>query len=594
MNKIYRIIIIASAVLAAVSCADAWKEKSNNQWGDEDVWRISEMAMGVLNTAYTSMPTRPDSYGSNFLDAATDNALTNSYGSDVYKLTSGSWSSLSHPLSNWSKCYTQLQHINLFLEKGLTDEILYDKVDADQDVAYKKRLYGEAHYLRAYWGFCLLRQYGGKTESGEALGYPLTLHFITEDEAKEITDFKRNTYQECVDQIVSDCETAMENLPVAYSGADVVLGASNIGLPTALTAAALKSRVLLYAASPAYQNDNVVTLNGMADFTVVDGEAYSAGWEKAAFAADEAIKMPGFGLEFYGLKATDLADAGNTTPSEFLSRTFFNSKDMENRHFPPYYWGNANTVPSQNLVDAFPMANGYPITAGESGYDPSDPYSGRDRRFYLNVYYHGAAFGNSGEPLNVMLDGKDGVNYNQNASVSGYYLAKFLSSNATMLNPVQSTNSQHYYPEFRKAEVFLNYAEASNEAWGPKAKGPGCQYSAYEIVKAVRERSGGITDTRYLDEVADAGKDAFRVLIQNERRLELAFENHRWYDLRRCLLPLAEPAMGVEVALVDGKLTYTPKVVSERKFNDVRYYYAPLPYDEVVKNPEMVNNLGWK
>lgn len=583
-----------SAVVAMSSCADIWKEKTNNQWGDDDVWRISDMAMGVLNSAYTSMPTRPDSYGSNFLDAATDNALTNSYNSDVYKLTSGSWSTMSHPLSNWSKCYTQFQHINLFLEKGLTDEILYDKVDAGQDAAYKKRLYGEAHFLRAYWGFCLLRQYGGKTDDGEALGYPLTLHFITEDEAKNMTDFKRNTYEECVEQIVKDCETAMENLPSSYSGADVVLGASNIGLPTSLTAAALRSRVLLYAASPAFQTDAVVRIDGMGSFTVLDDAEYTAKWERAALAADEVLNLPGFGKEFYALRATDLADAGNTTPSEFLFRTFFNSRDMESRHFPPYYWGNANTVPSQNLVDAFPMANGYPITEEESGYDPSDPYVGRDRRFYLNVYYHGCPFGNSGQPINVMTDGKDGLNYNQNASVSGYYLAKFMSGNATMLNPSQATNSQHYYPEFRRAEVFLNYAEAANEAWGPYGKGASCVYSAYDVVKTIRERSGGITDTEYLDKVASEGKDAFRTLIQNERRLELAFENHRWYDLRRCLLPLAEPAMGVEVSLVDGKLTYEPKFVSERKFNDVRYYYAPMPYDECIKNPEMVNNLGWK
>lgn len=379
-----------------------------------------------------------------------------------------------------------------------------------------------------------------------------------------------------------------------HSGADVVLGASNIGLPTSLTAAALRSRVLLYAASPAFQTDAVVRIDGMGSFTVLDDAEYTAKWERAALAADEVLNLPGFGKEFYALRATDLADAGNTTPSEFLYRTFFNSRDMESRHFPPYYWGNANTVPSQNLVDAFPMANGYPITEEESGYDPSDPYVGRDRRFYLNVYYHGCPFGNSGQPINVMTDGKDGLNYNQNASVSGYYLAKFMSGNATMLNPSQATNSQHYYPEFRRAEVFLNYAEAANEAWGPYGKGASCIYSAYDVVKTIRERSGGITDTEYLDKVASEGKDAFRTLIQNERRLELAFENHRWYDLRRCLLPLAEPAMGVEVSLVDGKLTYEPKFVSERKFNDVKYYYAPMPYDECIKNPEMVNNLGWK
>lgn len=595
MRKILYFMAMFLATTVLAGCADLWKEKSNNQWGEEYVWTISEMAMGVLNSAYSAMPGTPDHYGSNFLDAATDNAVTNVYTSDVYKLTSGNWSATSNPLSNWTSCYTQFQHINTFLEKGLTDKIVYDKENAEQDAAYKKRLYGEAHFLRAYYGFQLLQQYGGKTDDGQALGYPIAIQFITEDDAADFKAIKRNTYEECVLQILKDCDTAIENLPAAYTGADIVLGSGSIGLPTSLAAAALKSRVSLYAASPAYQTDKVTTITGMGEFNVIDEQAYAAGWERAAVIADEVINMNGFGTAFYGIQATDLADAGNTTPAEFLLRKFSNARTMENRHFPPYYLGKANTTPSQNLVDAFPMANGYPINDPASGYDPSNPYVGRDNRFYLNVYHHGATYGNTGLPVNVMAGGKDSYTYNANASVSGYYLAKFLSKNELMLDPMAATNSQHYYPLIRKAEVFLNFAEAANEAWGPKGKGAGCTYSAYDVIKMIREASGGIQDTGYLDKVAEEGKDAFRTLIQNERRLELAFENHRWYDLRRCLLPLDEPARGVKVSIENGVLTYdTSVVVAERKFDDIRYYYSPMPYDECIKNPGLINNKGWK
>ena len=114
------------------------------------------------------------------------------------------------------------------------------------------------------------------------------------------------------------------------------------------------------------------------------------------------------------------------------------------------------------------------------------------------------------------------------------------------------------------------------------------------MIKTIRKASGGITDTRYLDEMA-ADKESFRELIQNERRLELAFENHRYYDMRRCLLPLNEPVRGVEVTEQNGVLHYdTSKEVEARKFDDIRYYYSPLPYNECVKNPNLVNNLGWK
>ena len=126
---------------------------------------------------------------------------------------------------------------------------------------------------------------------------------------------------------------------------------------------------------------------------------------------------------FYGLKATDLADAGNTTPAEFLFRTYFNSRDLENKHFAPYYLGKANTVPSQNLVDAFPMkTTGYPISDTQnSAYDPENPYDGRDNRFYLNIYYQGAVYGKTGLPVDVVYGGKDSQSYDPFASRSGYY-----------------------------------------------------------------------------------------------------------------------------------------------------------------------------
>ena len=604
MNLVKYLYITPLLLGALTACDDTFEEKPNNEWEQKYIWSVSDIAQGVLNNAYAAIPKRPDSYGENFLDAATDNALTSQYGSSVYKLVTGNFSATNNPLGNWATCYQQFQYINSFLENGLTDQTLYDKIDQEKDAAYKKRLRGEAYFLRAFWGFKLLQQYGGKTADGQALGYPLALHFITEEEAEQLTSFERNTYQECAEQIMKDCDDAIENLPLSYSGSDPVLGATEIGRATQLSAAALKSKVALYAASPAYQTDACTKIQGMGQFTVVDATVYESQWATAAKVADEVLNMSGFG-NFYALQSTDLADAGNTTPTEFLFRTYHNTKELETRHFTPYYLGKANTVPSQNLIDAFPMKeSGYPIAdTGNSGYDVNHPDSGRDNRFYLTVYYHGATYGETGLPLDVIYGGKDSPSYDFKTSRTGYYLAKFLSKKETMLDPITSTNAQHYYPILRKAEVFLNFAEAANEVWGPKVKGTyqdaggntvTCKYSAYDIIKTIRKASGGITDTRYLDEMA-ADKESFRKLIQNERRLELAFENQRYYDMRRWLLPLNEPVRGVEVTEENGILHYdTSKEVEARKFDDIRYYYSPLPYNECVKNPNLVNNLGWK
>ena len=592
------IISISAAALALVSlasCSGTWEEKVNNEWDTKYVWGVAEIANGVLNRAYVDIPTTPDSYGSNYLDVATDNAATSLFTSSAYKLSQGGISSMSNPLAIWAEAYRNIQYVNSFLENGLGSDIKYNKVDAGLDQAYKKQYYGEAHFLRAYWELQLLKTYGGKDAAGTALGFPIRTYFVNTNSGAFFAVINRNTYQECVDQILADCDTAAKYLPVAYTGDNVVTGSALIGKPTAIAAKTIKVIAALYGASPAYQDDAVVKINGMADYEVVDAAAYASKWETAALLANQLLADPAFGPDYYALANTDLADAPNTTPAEFIFRFFSNNRGVESRHFPPYYFGKANTVPSQNLVDAYPMSNGYPIDDPASGYDPEHPYNGRDLRLYNTVYYDGSVFANSGAAMNMMDGGKDSYTYSEYGTKTGYYLKKGLSTKSLMLKPAATSNSQHYFPILRRAQVFFAYAEAANEAWGPMGKGPGCAYSAYDIMKMVRSVAGGINDTSYLDAVAASGTEAFAALIQNERRLEFAFENERYFDLRRRIMPLDEAVRGVRLSVSDeGKVVYdTDVVVSERKFNDIRYYYTPLPYDECAKNKYLVNNMGW-
>lgn len=160
-----------------------------------------------------------------------------------------------------------------------------------------------------------------------------------------------------------------------------------------------------------------------------------------------------------------------------------------------------------------------------------------------------------------------------------------------MLNPIQTQTSPHYNPLLRKIEVFLNFAEAANEAWGPTDK-KSCLYSAYDIMSDIRSTSTGINDDRYL-ESALTDETEFRKLIQNERRIEFAFENQRYFDMRRWLLPLNETVQGVSVSLNDNNdEVFTVFDVEQRKY-EIKNYYTPLPYDEVAKNSNLVNNFGW-
>src|SRR5690606_18434708 len=154
------------------ACENNLDPKPDNSYGDSDTWRLPGYAEGVLMNAYADIDNQIDGYGGNFLDAATDNAVTNNFSSGVYALGGGAFSPWTNTLGVWIKAYAQFRNIHLFLDNGLGDNVTYVLTDRTTDSLYKLRLKGEAYFLRAYWGFKLLQNYGGKTDGGQALGYP--------------------------------------------------------------------------------------------------------------------------------------------------------------------------------------------------------------------------------------------------------------------------------------------------------------------------------------------------------------------------------------------------------------------------------------
>lgn len=595
--------ILGSCVLAGLflfcACDDTLDTKVTWQIDDSDTWRVPELAQGVLYKAYNGIANRPDCFEDNFLDCATDNAVTNARSSSVYKVSMGGTTEFANPIGNWTQAYNMLNYVNSFLENGLTDQVLYNRPDPAIDKQIKLRLEGESYFLRAWWHFELLKMYGGKAKNGKALGIPLAGHFISQEEAAQNGEFLRPTYQATVDFIVNDLNKAIEMLPSVYQGDDLEFGTTQIGRATKSAAGVLKSRVLLYSASPAMQDDDVTKITGMGQYEILNSTVYQAKWEAVAKEINKILSMDGFGV-FVPITAAGIADA-QTESADYAFRRYFNNNLLEGLNFPPFYYGSGRTAPSHNLVKAFYAKNGYPVTDTRSGINMADPnfsmmqlYAVLDNRFALNVYYHSSTFGDSGQALDMSEGGKDSPSFSENATRTGYYLAKFVSKKSAMLNPIQTLNSVHYNPLLRKSEVLFNFAEAANEAWGnPQVTGDGCLYSAYEIMKNVRSQAGGITFDSYLDEVAQS-KDSFRKLIQNERRLEFAFESHRYFDMRRWVLPLNEDVTGVAVIRnEDGTFGFKEQVVEKRKY-EVKNYFAPLPYSELAKNKNLVNNQGWE
>ncbi len=592
MKKINTILFSAVALFLA-SCENMLETKVDNQYGDEYTWTLPDKAQGVLMQAYSAIPKTWDvDYSNVFLDVATDNAVCGDLTKSMYKMMQGAYTNNTNPMSNWGTCYAQFYNINLFLERGLTDEVVYKLSDKNVNEAYKRRLKGEAHFLRAWWGAELLRTYGGVTNDGEALGYWI----VTESaqDIKENIQYERNSYEECVLQILSDCDTALAYLPMQYSGSeDEVTAIINMGRADGRAAHALKSRVALYAASKAYQPSGIY---------FISQDSISKKWERAARLSQVAITEGAYG-SYGGLTEKHFNDVSKT-PNEFLFRKYTNNRDLENRNYPPMFRGNAFTQPSQNLVDAFPAINGYPIEDPRSNFDPYNPYLNRDPRLDLTVYYNGRTFDN--RPLEIFTDeeagslGKDVAGFNYKNTRTGYYLRKWLSQKPEMLVEGVAKNDFHQHALLRISEVYLNYAEASNEAVGPNAFVPYCNMSAIEIVKAIRAAVGIVGEDSYVDEVAALGKEEFRKLIQNERRLELAFENHRFFDMRRWMLPMNETIQGVECTrsfvLDDNTELFSYKTVnveSRSAWSDEKYFYTPLPYDELARNPLLKDNKGW-
>ncbi|WP_233244040.1 RagB/SusD family nutrient uptake outer membrane protein [Tamlana fucoidanivorans] len=572
-----RNILIAFGILIAFSsCDDYFDPKLTNERSEEQFLANADYVRGLLTYAYRAIPSSFDTYGGDFLDAATDNALSNVPAGGINRMveTDGFWSAVSNPINNWQGRYDDLKNVNQFIEIGLDGTVVYFKADEERDEAYRQRLKGEAYFLRAWIHFDLLRRYGGIDTSGNLMGIPLITSFI--DINVDDLNLSRNTYDECVQQIVEDLNVAITNLPSEYTGSNDDFGINNLGRPTSIASKALKSRVLLYAASPSF---------GTSSYT------------DAAQAANDVIDDIGTTLpNVYDIDNISKDYFNNDTNDELIMRRVNGGTNgdngLEQSNFPPSLLGNGRCNPSQNLVDAFPMANGYPINNPSSGYDENMMYNNRDPRFEMTVIYNNRIF--KGQAIETFQGGNNvppapGVTV-ENSTRTGYYLRKWI-SNSSNLVPGNISSDYHYNALLRKAEVFLNLAEAANEAYGPD--GGNLNLTARQAIAEVRRRagiaSGGNDD--YLASITT--KEAMRELIKNERRIELCFEGHYFFDLRRWKDNLNMPIEGVTITKnPDDSFNYDRQTIVVPSYKDFMIY-GPLPFNEILKTQNITQNQGW-
>ena len=583
-----RIIYLLVVLVGISACEeDFFEPKYNNDIDFLQAISDPDIVEGFLLKGYDALPKGQDNYGG-FLDCATQNAVHNTASNKLNTTVSENWASNNNPIDNWKKTYEAIQSVNRFITYGIRpvvertpDTLVFHKGDDEVNKKLRKRLEGEAHFLRGYYYFDLLKRFAGRNDAGELLGVPLVTELL---DAGSLTALERTSFTVVLDTIIQDLKRAATLLPEKYEGADPYFGSGkNLGRATSVAANALLSRVYLYAGSPLYELTNATEMN-----------------EKAAAAAAAVIDVIGSDLPsvyvYAGANAGYDAYFNEGGSSELLMhRLGGESNGIEGSDFPPSYGGKGRTNPSQNLVDAFPMANGYPIGHGSSTYDAANPYAGRDPRLNMTILYDNAPL--KGVGVQTRSGGKDfpggtgGKATDANSSRTGYYLRKWL-SDFVNLESSPATKKFHYFTIVRKGEVFLNYAEAMNEAYGPEADPKGHGMTAVEAIGKVRDRAG-ITKTGSFDDYLESiksDKDIVRGLIRNERRLELCFEGHYFYDLRRWKEDLNVPVKGIVIS--NAGTEFTVKEIHTPNFAD-HMYFGPMPFDEVTKSPSIEQNAGW-
>ncbi len=582
-----KILYFFGVLLFLSSCQDLIDPAIENIQGREDMLERPRLAQGLLINAYLRIPTN----GWSFSEMATDDAVSSNPTNGFLNIATGQWASNNNPVNQWTGAQSAIQYLNVMLED--VDSVDF-AVDPIVNQMFVDRLKGESYGLRALFMYYLLQAHGGMAD-GQLLGAPI---LTSSQNVESVFNIPRNTFEECMTQLYADGDRALELLPMdygnisdesliqsKYTGAETgqynrVFGDDAIQLVSGRIVRAVMAQAALLAASPAFNPGG-------------DVEKWRTAAENAAEILNTIGGVSGLsptGLTWFTNTSVLNSIGGGVNPAEILWRTSIGpSNNLEADNYPPTLFGRGLVNPTQNFVNAFPMANGYPITAGNSGYDPEAPYVARDPRLNQSVVLNGSTAGPSNSTIITAADGvtNDALNRVETSTRTGYYLRKLLRQDVN-LNP-NSTNQQvHMKPRIRYTEIFLIYAEAANEAYGPMSTGS-ASYSAYDVVKAIRQRAGIGTENgdEYLESIK-GDQVAMRRLIRNERRLELSFEGFRFWDLRRWDADLTETARGMTIE--DGN--YDVMNVENRVFSDYMIY-GPVPYSETLKFTELKQNTGW-
>lgn len=588
----------ALGLMGLASCTDGYENEPVENFTLDYVFSptdsVGTQATQYLNNIYRHLVNGHNRVGSDYLDASTDDAISIYYDdSEVYKLAMGRYTPSSRISSEmgWGSYYSTIREASIFVANidRVPFNLTYVKAgETETDAEGKLKetplnvtMKAEARFLRALAYFELVKRYGGVPLLGDKVF-----------ELNENLELPRNSFAQCVEYIVGELDAIKDDLRgLPMSGSDATNYAA---VPTREACMALKTRVLLYAASKLFNEEPLESGNELVGYASYDRNR----WKLAADAALEfmttaghkgsgVVKLnPNFRNAFLGYYS-----GGNTELIWFVQGEI-NSYNLERNNGPLGFTGNGlgngRTLPTQNLVEAFPMKDGKKI--GESQnypYSTDNQYANRDPRLDMTVLHNGSNW--LGRQLATYQGGGNNPTSSSLYSRTSYYMCKFM-GDYTSGTREYNGNNPHPWVVLRYAEVLLNYAEAQNEFLDAPDQ------SVYDCIIELRKRAGieaGADNSYGLK--AGMTQAEMREIIRNERRIEMAFEEQRFYDIRRWKIAgeiFEQPVRGLTITNRDGNLNFAPNEVLNVKWDDKRYLF-PIPYSEVLKNSNMVQNPKW-
>ena len=545
-------LILCLAAILAVSCSDFLNVSDSVYQSTEYQFSTFENTKKVCTDVYGHLLSYLADTENTMRDVATDDAVYAWETSYIKTYWDGSWSAGRAVDDKWAYYYGAIAAANYFLEHCPDDFPASEYMETYKERIQQLRIYPlEVTVLRAFFHFELLKRYGNIV---------IADHSFT---MEEVNRQPSSTYEETARWIISELDGVIPLLPVTYAGTL----ADEVGRVTRGTALALKARVQLYLASPLNNPQR-------------DKKRYAA-------AAATAARILSSGT--YALVDEAVVNNGDAQGLIFGIRQT-PSNAFEANNFPIGYEGGYSGVcPSQDLVEAFDFLDGTTFSWERDKDRALDP-SLRDPRLAKTVLFNGMMF--KGERIRSYLGGPNGMP-RTGASPTSYYLRKFVREE-TSFAVGNTTSYQHVVPLLRYAEVYLNYAEALFEATGDKdftgsLEGTSYTLSPLQAVNAVRARAGVAPLPASMDAAA------FRTRLHNERRVELAFEDHRFWDLRRWKEGAKTTAVhGLTIRENEaGELLSVERVTVQNRFWDEKMNFYPIPDAERFKNPGLVQNEGW-